>query len=196
MVESLRSVMYRRNLLAAKKVKSTKPGNSNALERAGFFVSAADASAPDPCPASACGCRRKIAGPRSPSSRYAASTTTLRAVPISVQIRAHLQKSVRHEIFRRRHGRLASCLCGRNPRHSTWYRCIPPRERKLSPTTTCPLRNPPNDLRGRRSRESNGTDPSSDTILPGLTFAFSSVCGMWHEARNDSDRRRNGRTFG
>ena len=186
--------MYRRNLLSAKKSKVRNPETPTRLNALVF--SFRRRTPPLRTPASACGCRRKIAGPRSPSSRYAASTTTLRAVPISVQIRAHLQKSVRHEIFRRRHGRLASCLCGRNPRHSTWYRCIPPRERKLSPTTTCPLRNPPNDLRGRRSRESNGTDPSSDTILPGLTFAFSSVCGMWHEARNDTDRRRNGRTFG
>ena len=196
MVESLRSVMYRRNLLLPpKKSKVRNPETPTRLNALVF--SFRRRTPPLRTPASACGCRRKIAGPRSPSSRYAASTTTLRAVPISVQIRAHLQKSVRHEIFRRRHGRLASCLCGRNPRHSTWYRCIPPRERKLSPTTTCPLRNPPNDLRGRRNRESNGTDGERPVF--GHHLAWSYLCffqRLWHVARNDTDRRRNGRTFG
>ena len=43
-----------------------------------------------------------------------------------------------------------------------------------------------------RATEPTGNDPSSDTILPGLTFAFSSVCGMWHEARHEMIRTEGG----
>ena len=109
---------HQHSILAICRQKVRKPGSSNALERRrwGFFRFGGGGPL---APAYACGCRRKIAGPRNPSPRYVASAATLRAVPISVQIRAHLQKSVRHEIFRSRHCRLASlCVwCGRNPRH-------------------------------------------------------------------------------
>ena len=167
------------------KVKSTKPGNSNALERAGFLFRLGGGRLRSGPPASAGG-RIRGRGAHRPDTWRRRTTPQGRAGIGPNSSASAKERQARN--FPQPSRRPVSLRCVfvrvgiRVTRHGT-AAFRPAKENSPRPPHVlfATLRTTSESGGVGRSMVPTGNSPSSDTILPGLTFAFSSVCGMWHE---------------